>query len=227
MSIPIDKKKLPPKNKRGSKRIDRTGELYGEWTVLKFSHLDERRAVCWECKCSCGTVRTIVGSDLAHGSSKSCGCKIVTHGMTGTPEYRAWLSLRQRCYNKKNKNYPNYGGRGITVCARWRETSQNFLDDMGLRPSKLYSIDRINVNGNYEPENCRWATKTVQVNNRRCSGNATYTHNGKTLTITEWSKESNIAYDILYSRLVICEWSIEKTLSISIHHKNSHCDYGS
>lgn len=118
--------------------------------------------------------------DLASGNTKSCGClrrettSLVglakkTHGMRDTPEYGVWANMKDRCYNPSSEDYKNYGGRGIKVCERWLNSFENFYEDMGEKPwSKLlYSLDRINNDGNYEPSNCRWATVKQQVNNRR------------------------------------------------------------
>ncbi len=136
--------------------------------------------------------------------------KFEQHGMRNTPEYLAWVHMKDRCYRLKDKSYHNYGGRGIAVCERWRKSFTAFYDDMGKRPTDKHSIDRIDNNGNYEPSNCRWATKQEQADNRRSGYRFTY--GGKTLTIRQWSNESGIAYDTLRQRLLRYKWSIEKAL---------------
>ena len=151
------------------KGIDLSGKDIGFWKVLHLTHTGKKRL--WSCQCVCGAIRDIQASNLLSGSSKSCGCKRprnITHGLSKkkSPEYLAWKNARSRCNNSNRKDYIDYGGRGITVCERWNDF-EKFLEDMGKRPSSQHSLDRREVNGNYEPDNCRWATKQEQVLNRR------------------------------------------------------------
>lgn len=153
---------------------DLVGRVFGELTVtsLTVSSGTKRK---WLCRCSCGKRTSVVGSNLTTGNTRSCGhvrsevtkARSIRHGMTRTAEYRAWLQLIQRCTVPQNPKYPSYGGRGIRVCDRWRNSFEAFLSDMGKRPSPDLSIDRINNDGNYEPGNCRWATRSQQARNTR------------------------------------------------------------
>ena len=151
---------------------------FGKLVVLSFEEKpDKKRNIVWNCKCDCGNLTQAVSSELKSGRKRSCGClhsEVVSetsakHGHTRnkkfSPTYISWASMLTRCKNKNASNFKHYGGRGISVCGRW-ESFENFLEDMGERPEGK-SIDRINVNGNYEPSNCKWATQTEQVANRR------------------------------------------------------------
>lgn len=126
-----------------------------------------------------------------------------------TPEFRAWHSMRERCSNQNNPSYHNYGGRGISVCARWA-TFVNFISDMGLKPSPKHSLNRIDNDGNYEPGNCEWATKTKQDNNRRT--NKFVSFNGQTHTVADWARLLNINYVTLVSRFRY-GWPIDRILN--------------
>lgn len=131
------------------------------------------------------------------------------HGMTGTVEHRCWKKIRERCFNARCKDFPDYGGRGITICDRW-ETFANFLSDMGPRPAGCTSIDRLNVHGNYEPGNCRWATARQQARNRRSS--RIVEHNGQRKCLAEWAEQFGINQIILAKRLAR-GWSVERALN--------------
>ena len=168
-----------------------------------------RRRVLAQCDCSTKTIREFDFDKIWNNHTKSCGCvqkesasyvgkENKTHGQTKTVEYKTWRSMLDRCYLPKNIKYPLYGGKGIQVCDRWRESFENFYADMGDRPSDVFSIDRINSNGHYEPSNCRWADILTQNNNKK--NNLYLTYQGKTLTISQWARELNISNSTLYNR---------------------------
>lgn len=135
---------------------------------------------------------------------------MATHGRSRTPEYRVWQQLRQRCQNPRDPSFANYGGRGIAVCERWSVSFQAFIDDMGERPSPRHSIDRIDNDGPYAPQNCRWTEMRVQLRNRRTNNRLTF--RGRTQTVTDWAAELGIAAPTLDARLAR-GWSVEKALT--------------
>lgn len=183
-----------------AKFIDLTGQTFGRLTVIEQAHRPGQRPH-WLCHCQCGNEVVIVGWTLRSGHTRSCGCvrvettrqRMTTHGATlnrtRSPENIAWKHMRMRCLNPRTREYPNYGGRGITICERW-STFENFLADMGPRP-KGTSLDRIDNNGNYEPSNCRWATPMQQgANTRR---NRFVMYQGEHIILAEAIRRSGIS----------------------------------
>lgn len=205
----------PPYNK-GFKDI--SGLKRGRLTVDRLAG-KKGHVYYWHCKCECGGDSIVPRSCLNSNGTKSCGClhreamieKFGKHLMTETPTYFSWLNMRRRCNDPKNNRYYRYGGRGIKVCNRWNDSFENFLADMGERPSVEHSIERRENDMDYSPDNCFWATKRIQCNNKSTS--VRWSFNGKDQTIGEWSKETGIGWDTLKNRVSIHGWSIEKALT--------------
>lgn len=181
--------------------VDLIGQKFGRLFVIQRSENRNRRAT-WLCICECGN-KTVVRSDsLRCHYTESCGClqrginteRCTTHGESESLTYRTWKAMKQRCENPKNERHKYYGGRGITICERWNKF-ENFLEDMGKKPSPKHSIERMDVNGNYEPDNCKWATVETQSKNRRDSIKVTI--EGETKVLKDWSRRYGIPYSTL------------------------------
>lgn len=198
--------------------IDFTEKRFGRLVAIKQVAKNTSGHQMWLCKCDCGRETIVDYHNLKNNHTKSCGClqrestanSNTTHGLRKTRLYRTWHHMRERCYYPKDKRYANYGGRGIAVCDEWNKDFQAFYEwAMANGYREDLSIDRIDVNGNYEPSNCRWATTEEQANNRQ--SNRRITIGGETLTLSEWSKRSNIKRATFYARIKK-GWSEEKAL---------------
>lgn len=206
-----------------SKRIDLTGQRFGRLIVIKNEAIDESRKCL--CLCDCGNEKVINRYSLLNGDTRSCGClhreifkKITTkHGQSNTKIYNIYNKMINRCNNPKDKKYSIYGGRGITVCDEWLNSFEAFFEwaiKNGFKENttqKECSLDRIDVNGNYEPDNCRWATAKQQANNKR--NNHFLTYQGETHTICEWGDITGLSPRLIESRIVKHNWSAEKALT--------------
>lgn len=196
---------------------DLTGQTFGRLTVIRFDAFRyvgkqipgkrPNRKTYWLCRCHCGVEKSIEMCALVRGVTRSCGCynrdrlkdprpyrRI--HGMCGSAEYHVWSTMIFRCTNPNAANFERYGGRGITICERWRKFA-NFYADMGSRPTG-YQLDRINNDGPYSPENCRWVTPEINGINKRDT--VWLTWNGKTLSVPEWSKQTGLSQSLIHKR---------------------------
>lgn len=198
-------------------RIDLMGHKYGRLLVQGYSHKGNSGHY-WRCLCDCGNANTVLVANLRGEKVVSCGCaktestkqRFTTHGKTKTKTYKVWNSMMERCYSNNHRSYPNYGGRGISACERWF-SFENFLVDMGEQPTG-FTIERIDVNGNYEPSNCKWASYKEQANNRRNTHYLTF--NGVTLSIYLWAERLGMNPRTITSR-VHRGWPIDKILDAS------------
>ena len=198
--------------------MDLGGKRFGRLLVVNEAERKHPYLRRWQCQCDCGTQVVVDQGNLLHGRTLSCGCYRNersakgnrTHGRSKTAEYNTYHLIKRRCLDESEHCYPRYGGRGITVCDRWRNSFENFLADMGPRPSADHSIERKDNDGPYCPQNCVWATRTEQANNRRTSHWLTW--NGKTLTVTQWAQEIGIPRDTL-NRRVQLGWDTERALT--------------
>ncbi len=197
---------------------DLTGTRFGRWVVLECTSRGKNGEIQYKCRCDCGTERVLRRTSLTSGNSKSCGClsmedaiaRATTHGETKTRLYRIWAGIIQRCCNdRKRYEWEKYGGRGIEVCEEWRkyESFRDWAVANGYRDD--LSIDRKDPDGNYCPENCRWATTYEQSNNKRTS--KTIVFDGESGTVREFADKYGLEYSCLYARLKN-GWSVEKAL---------------
>ncbi len=203
-----------------SKLIDLTNKKFGKLTVISRAANDKWAQTMFLCQCDCGQSITVRSSCLKNKNTQSCGCMAknnnLQHGHRKdrkmTAIYNSWRSIVQRCTNHEHNQYKDYGGRGITVCERWLKF-QNFLEDMGEPPPK-HSINRIENNEGYCPNNCEWIT--TKENNRNKRNNLFVQHNGQSRLLVDLSEETRIPYKTLYARIYIYKWSIHKALTTQI-----------
>lgn len=177
------------------------GEKYGSYLVLSEGQQnDATKRKMFLCRCDCGSEHLVSGTSLRTGRQPRCfECAVTTHGLSKTPMYRLYTGIKARCYSPSEPAFKHYGGRGIAMCDRWLNSFENFLADMGERPSKKHSIDRIDVNGDYCPENCRWATAREQNRNKR--NNVFIEFNGERLCISDWGVRLGITPCVIGQRL--------------------------
>jgi hypothetical protein len=205
-----------------TKLNDVTGKRFGRLKAVSFERVvyANRPQVIWTCVCDCGNTIRSASAALVRGNPKSCGCwnsedtanRNRTHGKRHTKTYNTWAGMLSRCRNPKARNYPDYGGRGITVCGRWQGSNGfiNFLADMGESPFPGAQVDRKDNDGNYEPGNCKWSDRIEQGTRKR--NNVFLTLNGRTLTAAQWSRELGISYSVIQRRKSL-RWTDERTLT--------------
>ncbi len=204
--------------------IDITGQKFGRLTVLERKENSKNGISRWLCRCDCGNLTVVLSTQLRKGRTKSCGCYMkevvskqrIKHGLSETRLYKVWRTMKERCLCETYRDYKHYGGRGIKVCDEWLDDFMNFYNwamDNGYDENAKrgeYTIDRIDVNGNYEPSNCRIVSMKEQANNVR--RNHLIEYKGKTQTLSQWSDEVGISSHTLLNRLQN-GWSIEKALT--------------
>ena len=198
-------------------RRDLTNQRFGRWFVVARAPSRGDHSL-WLCRCDCGTEREVWQISLIRGQTTSCGCfhkeimrkAKTSHGKHQSPEYRVWANMISRCNNPTLKNYSRYGGRGIRVCREWVCSFENFLSDMGKRPSPRHSIERKDNDGNYEPNNCVWATQFQQAQNTSIAIKLEF--QGRCQSLRQWSDETGISIEALRNRIKR-GWSPEKALS--------------
>lgn len=205
------------------KPVDLSGRKFGRLTPLTRSIRKKGKSTqsVWECTCDCGKITTVAARSLIEGNSTSCGCyrneqvgkRSYKHGATvgrKMPlEYSTWCAMMSRCFDKGDAAYRLYGGRGITVCEKWRQFP-GFFEDMGVR-SKGKTLDRINPNGNYEIGNCRWATWEEQGNNKRKT--VLFEYNGLKMSLAQWARHARLPESTVYNRVKIYKWDIGRAVS--------------
>lgn len=205
-----------------SKLKDLTGKKFGRLTVLyRLYNYHKRDSVYWICMCDCGNLVEVSGANLKKNNTKSCGCfqketaakRFTKHNKSNTRLYKTYNEMKSRCYNKNDKDYQYYGGRGIAVCDEWLDDFMNFynwamdndyLDDL--------TIDRIDVDSDYSPDNCRWVDMKTQ--NRNTRRNRMIVINGETHCLSEWCEILNLDYNKINSRINTLGWSIKKALEL-------------
>lgn len=207
------------------------GHRFNRYVVIEKSASSISRQAMWVCRCDCGTVKIVRGSHLRTGTIQSCGCKAAeqssrrlrTHGQKKTPEYRTWSAIKRRCHNANQPNYHAYGGRGVYVCERWRDSFEAFFADMGPKPAPSYTIERNDNWKGYELGNCRWATRKEQAYNKRVSRLRPI---GGCRSVAEAADRYGLQNGTLYSRLHR-GWSEERALTTPVHRQASFAAFTS
>jgi len=203
--------------------IDLSGQRLGMLQVLHRGPQSKDNRATWVCKCDCGVEKSIRSKYLVAGTARSCGCQryATTHGMTKTKAYQSWQCMKSRCDKPSNVRYSEYGGRGVTYCDRWK-SFENFYADMGEPPTPKHTLDRKEVNGNYEPDNCRWATQKEQANNRR--NNVFVEWQGQRMTVTQLAERTGFPLSNLRHRLKR-GWSVEDAISYPLERPKVPIEY--
>lgn len=201
--------------------LDFTGHSHGKLTVLSFAGWNKWRQRTWLCQCLCGNTTTLRVDQLR--KTKSCGCLVSPKQENASihrQEYPIWRGIIARCENPNVKGYPLYGGRGVKICAEWRGNFNKFLNDVGPRPSKIHSIERIDTNGDYEPGNCCWDVPLRQVNNRRNTRRVVYL--GRTMPLTDAVREAGsvVHRETAWIRISRCGWSVEDAVQTPRLHES-------
>lgn len=205
-----------------SKLLDLSGQVFGSLMVERRGPDAPSGQVRWECSCVCGKKTLVYTKHLRSGATRSCGCRsayepVTAHGEARrgnrSPEYRVWVGIKARCLNPNFWLYKYYGGRGIKISERWvgEHGYENFVADVGRKPSSDHSLDRIDNDGDYAPGNVRWATRREQARNTR--RNRAITWRGKSRILVEWAEHLQIPYKVLHNRLNKCGWSVDRAFT--------------
>lgn len=225
-----------------TERMDLSGIRFGKLTAISQGEKRKGKRPLWACRCDCGGIAHATNGELRSGRKISCPTcsrqrSILAHRASGfgaggnrdvnfkhgaaqrdghTKEYRAWASMISRCERPSQRSYTSYGGRGISVCPQWRASFETFLSDVGRAPSAAHTIDREDVNGNYEPANVRWALGEVQSNNKRTSVRIDY--GARCMTLAEWATLLGIKYQTLWARIYVHKWPLDRALTAHSRH---------